>query len=77
MMNWCESSAREKTVKRVAKKIRKSQADKSDVRFWTEKTPAQRLDALQLLRERHAALFLKGAPERAIRKRFRRIRKTA
>ncbi len=51
-------------MKKVAKKLRKSQAEEADVRFWFEKTPAQRLDALQVLRERHAALFLKGPSRR-------------
>jgi len=64
-------------VRKVARIIRKSQADKEDVRFWFEKTPAQRLDALQVLRERHAVLFSKDRLLHEDRKRFRRIRKTA
>jgi len=64
-------------VKKVARIVRKELSDDEDGRFWSEKTPAQRLDAVQVLRERHMALFSKGPIKRADRKRFRRIRKTA
>ena len=38
-------------MEKVAKKISLKEADKLDIEFWKSKTPEERLDVLQYLRE--------------------------
>ncbi len=38
-------------MKKVLKKVSLKEADKLDIEFWKSKTPEERLDVLQYLRE--------------------------
>jgi len=38
-------------MERVSKKVSLKEADKLDIEFWKSKTPEERLDVLQYLRE--------------------------
>lgn len=65
------------TMEKIIRKISKAEADEEDVSYWVKKTPEERLSALAVLRQRHEGIFPKGIVRRAIRKRFRRVHRSA
>lgn len=56
-------------MERVSKKVSLKEADKLDIEFWKSKTPEERLDVLQYLRE----IYYEFKNED--RKRFQRVYK--
>jgi predicted solute-binding protein len=56
-------------MERVLKKVSLKEADKLDIEFWKSKTPEERLDVLQYLRE----IYYEFKNED--RKRFQRVYK--
>ena len=60
-------------MKKVARVIRKDKADQIDTVFWLERTPEEKLSALQLLREQYILFLNKQSLYRASRKGLRRV----
>jgi hypothetical protein len=64
-------------MEKIVRKISKAEAEAADVSYWVEKTPEERLTALAVLRQRHEGVFSKGIVRRVIRKRIRRVHRSA
>ena len=64
-------------MEKIIRKISKAEAEDAEVSYWAEKTPEDRLRALAVIRQRHEGIFPKGIVRRVIRKRIRRVHRSA
>ena len=62
-------------MKSVVRIITKQRVEENDVLFWSKKSPAEKLTALQIMREQYIRFFNKGSLYRESRKGLRRIYK--
>ena len=60
---------RNKTIKIVKRR----DAENEDIKFWLKKSPSERIEALQILREQHIYYFHKQKEYRESRKGLRRF----
>ena len=60
-------------MKKVARVVRKDDADGFDAVAWLTRTPEEKLSALQLLREQYIRFLNKQSLYRASRKGLRRV----